>query len=357
MNAPMPRMKSAFRKRLSAVGIGASLKRFETREKSVQCLWDESVPYADIVNVGSCRQPVTLTRNFAFQRFNHLCTDNSTDAAEQGLTVVLDLNAKPKPKGPALDPAAQELAKLAEEQRVADAASQMVADVGGGSAAPEAEESPEAAEAPFQPEKTLFLPHAVDYNAPFQLRLRIKGHRPQSEMRAQRVKLVHEGQPCSGEAAMEVQGMFASSEPGDVAAKEVRWAGVSIAPSPGSAAHEAAVYDVCYCAAEIGASDCTDSSRFARLRGKLVAGELTASPCHAWGYEVLGFKQVPALKSAGNIQRCVYDPRLPSANLVMQHCRKVMAFFPENYDVEYWGSDKSCAVHGRSIAKKLSKGF
>lgn len=323
------------------------------QEENVQCEWNEQIPFSEVALLGSCRKPLVLTPNFKFEPFSNLCTDNSTSSVtEGGLELAMRLEEKKKAAGPLLDPAAQELARLAKEQQIADAAAKMVSEVKGAADDSSKEEGPERPGEPFQPRKTLFLPHAIDYAEPFKLRLRIRGDRPKEEMQYQRVKLVREGMSCDKPAADEIQDHMPMLEPKHVNGKEAIWENVQISAS--GPAGEATVYDVCYCPAEVGKTDCKLPGRFFRLKGKLIAGELTAAPCKAWGQEVVGFKQVPDLNPGSRpIKRCVYDPRMPSANLVEDHCRKVMAFFPPGYDVNYWGSDVSCAKHGHNIARPI----
>lgn len=314
-------------------------------EGTVTCTWSPSAPYADLVNVGSCRKDVALTSNFAFERFGQLCTDNQTNAKIGGvLSVALPLEEdEPVEEQPAplVDPAKRELERLAEEQRINDEADRMVRQAYGGDGF--AGEPSRPGEA-FQPKRTLFLPHVVDYRQKFTLRLRIRGERTPQEMRKQRVKLVKEGGSCDERSSDAVSGLGLSTEPTTVKGQEVVWDGLEV---PGNG--EAKIFDVCFCSGDGGCGH----KKYIRLRGKLVAGEATASKCIAWGYEVAGFKRIPNHPGT-QIVRCVYDQRAPGAERVEIHCQKVMAFFPPGYDVHYWGSDTSCAKSGQQITRRVA---
>lgn len=246
-------------------------------------------------------------------------------------------------QAPLVDPARRELERLAEEQRIADEADRMVRAATGGEGFGEKEEA-KPGEA-FQPKRTLFLPHIVDYRERFTLKLRIRGERTPQAMRKQRVKLIREGASCDERGAEIVSGLGVAKEPSAVKEQEVVWEGLEVA-----GAGEAKVFDVCFCPGDGGCGH----KKYIRLKGKLVAGEDTASKCVAWGYEVKGFKRIPDV-SGTKIKRCVFDGRAPGADQVETHCRKVMAFFPPGYDVQYWGSDKSCAKTGQQITRRVSR--
>merc|ERR1719198_867266 len=164
-------------------------------------------------------------------------------------------------------------------------------------------------------------------------------------MKQARVKLVKEGASCDDRVAKSVAKLSGHLEPSKVKDKEIFWDNVQVAGNG-----EATVFDVCFCS---GDKTCGQKT-YIRLKGKLVAGEATASKCEVFGFEVQGFKQIPDL-NPGNIKRCVYDSRVKNADRVEEHCRRVMAFFPPGYDMKHWGSDKSCAKHSQQITKLLKK--
>eukprot|EP00746_Dinoflagellata_sp_MGD_P001308 gnl/MRDRNA2_/MRDRNA2_102464_c0_seq1.p1 gnl/MRDRNA2_/MRDRNA2_102464_c0~~gnl/MRDRNA2_/MRDRNA2_102464_c0_seq1.p1 ORF type:complete len:951 (+),score=248.36 gnl/MRDRNA2_/MRDRNA2_102464_c0_seq1:428-2854(+) len=335
----------------------AEASQYAEFDRPLKCTWSETAPFSNIALEGSCRNPVDITANFDFDAFNKLCTDQNAAEYDQGLELVLSLaEAAEDKEGESGDPAKEALERMKKEQEIGDSADAMVKKTLG-EMDDESSAEPIVQKGPFQPQKTLFLPKVVDYGQSFTFRLRISGQRTREEMERQRLKFVREDMSCDSPQPEEITGFYASQGPDSIKVKEgeVSWVGIEF-----SGRGEAEVFDVCFCPSLTGQSDCSLPGRFFRLKGKFIAGEDSASPCRAWGYEVTGFKKLPTLKydhvsHQYNIMRCVFDKRMRNADHVSKHCQKIMAFFPHGWDMVHWGSDKSCANHGKSLVRAIKQ--